>query len=92
MPIESPYITWYLMSTVFSVGISIYKTFIVKMSVTVDIWHGPRQSVSMPIKRPYYMTCYLMPIVMFILSITISKILIVEMWMTLTLGMGEGQM
>ena len=50
----------------------------------LDLYNGPRSNVITPMKSPY-MTCYLMAIVICTLFVTLSKIFIVEMYMTLTL-------
>ena len=49
-----------------------------------DLQRGPTSTVNMSIEKPY-MNCYLMVIVMFTLYITIPKIIIIKMCMTLTL-------
>ena len=51
-------------------------------NLDLDFQNGSRSNVHMPIKS-YYMTCYLIAIVIFSTSVTISKIFIIEKYMTL---------
>ena len=59
----------------------------------LDLSNGRRSTVTMPNESPY-MTCCSTAMVIFSASLTISKIFIVEMCMTLTVAfrIGEGQM
>ena len=58
----------------------------------LDLQNGPGSNINIP-NESQYMTCYiLMAVVIFFVSLTIFKIFIVEMCMTLTFKMGQGRM
>ena len=56
----------------------------------LDLWTGSRLNANKLIESPY-MTLYLTAIVMFAISVTISKQYAVRMCMTLTFRKGQGQ-
>ena len=56
----------------------------------VDLWNKLRSYVNMLLERPHVIS-YLLAIAMFVLSVTVCKILAIEMCMTLTSRMTHGR-